>query len=251
MARNRPYCVSIGGFDPSGGAGVLADIKTFEQLRVIGLSILTSNTIQTEDQFEKVEWIDTDIISHQLELILKRYTPNFFKIGLIKNAIVLLAVVKQIKAFNGEAVIIWDPVLQPTFAKEDTFEVQRFTKELNEIKNSVDWITPNTEEFSNLFTKEDFEKNSFYLKGGHTTSLDFPAFKAIVGRDYLIENGEVKVLNPKVDTDNKKHGTGCILSSAFCGYLALEFKSLKAAVRAKHYVTERLISNKTLLSYHK
>jgi len=251
MSNKRTYCICIGGFDPSGGAGVVADVKTFEQLRLIGLSVLTSNTIQTEDHFEKVNWINEQTILAQLDLLIERYTPLFFKIGLVENAAVLLRIIKKIRNYNTDAVIVWDPVLKPTYASDDAFEINRFDNDLKEIKRLVDWVTPNTEEFSTLFSREDFTHASFYLKGGHTTSLDFKEFKAIVGRDYLIENGKVSILNPKVDTLLKKHGTGCILSSAFCGYLALGFPSLKAAVRAKHYVTERLISNPTLLSYHK
>ncbi|MGB0932771.1 MAG: bifunctional hydroxymethylpyrimidine kinase/phosphomethylpyrimidine kinase [Lishizhenia sp.] len=251
MSNKRAYCVSIGGFDPSGGAGVIADVKTFEQLRLIGLSVLTSNTIQTEDNFKTVNWIDQKTILAQLNLLMERYVPVYFKIGLVENAAVLLRIIEQIKAYNKKAVIIWDPVLKPTYATDDSFEINRFNDDLKQIKRLVDWITPNTEEFSTLFTKEDLDQCSFYLKGGHTTSLDFKEFKAIVGRDYLVQKGKVTVMNPKLETNLKKHGTGCILSSAFCGYLALDFPSLKAAVRAKHYVTERLISNTTLLSYHK
>ena len=51
MSKNRPFVLSIAGFDPSGGAGVLADVKTFEQHLVYGLAIITGNTIQTENEY--------------------------------------------------------------------------------------------------------------------------------------------------------------------------------------------------------
>jgi hydroxymethylpyrimidine/phosphomethylpyrimidine kinase len=51
MSPNRPFVVSIAGFDPTAGAGVLTDIKTFEQHRVYGFAITTANTIQTENHF--------------------------------------------------------------------------------------------------------------------------------------------------------------------------------------------------------
>jgi hydroxymethylpyrimidine/phosphomethylpyrimidine kinase len=51
MPENRPFVLSIAGFDPSGGAGILADCKTFEQHKVYGLAINTANTIQTEMSF--------------------------------------------------------------------------------------------------------------------------------------------------------------------------------------------------------
>jgi len=62
MSKNRPYLLTIAGFDPSGGAGVLADIKTLELLQVYGLSVLTTNTIQTESTFIKTTWIPLDFV---------------------------------------------------------------------------------------------------------------------------------------------------------------------------------------------
>jgi hydroxymethylpyrimidine/phosphomethylpyrimidine kinase len=55
MSKNRPFVLVLG-FDPSGGAGVLADCKTFEQHEVYGLAINTANTIQTENNFYEIEW---------------------------------------------------------------------------------------------------------------------------------------------------------------------------------------------------
>ena len=54
--KNRPYVLSIAGFDPSGGAGVLADIKTFESFKTVGLAVSTAHTFQTEDDFHGLEW---------------------------------------------------------------------------------------------------------------------------------------------------------------------------------------------------
>jgi hydroxymethylpyrimidine/phosphomethylpyrimidine kinase len=55
MKNNRPYCLTIAGFDPTGGAGVLADIKTFESFGVYGMGIITSNTFQTDNEFVNVK----------------------------------------------------------------------------------------------------------------------------------------------------------------------------------------------------
>jgi hydroxymethylpyrimidine/phosphomethylpyrimidine kinase len=68
MSPNRPFVVSIAGFDPT-GAGVLTDIKTFEQHRVYGFAITTANTIQTENQFLSIQW--TAFVLRSIEELFK------------------------------------------------------------------------------------------------------------------------------------------------------------------------------------
>ena len=58
MSKNRPFTLTIAGLDPSGGAGILADIKTFEQHKITGFAIATANTIQTENMFfDPIEFV--------------------------------------------------------------------------------------------------------------------------------------------------------------------------------------------------
>ena len=63
MPTKRPFVLTIAGFDPSAGAGVLADIKTFEQHQVYGFAINTGNTIQTENDFSEMQWTDLSFSS--------------------------------------------------------------------------------------------------------------------------------------------------------------------------------------------
>ena len=76
MSANRPIVVSIAGFDPSSGAGILADIKTFEQHQVYGLGVLTANTIQSDEKVMQVEWIPVEKIKEQLQVLLDRWQPE-------------------------------------------------------------------------------------------------------------------------------------------------------------------------------
>jgi hydroxymethylpyrimidine/phosphomethylpyrimidine kinase len=80
-ARKSPICISIAGFDPSGGAGILADCKTFEQHKVYGLAINTANTIQTEMSFE-LEWTPLDFTIRSIEKLFDTYDIKAVKIGL-------------------------------------------------------------------------------------------------------------------------------------------------------------------------
>ena len=70
--NKQNYILTIAGFDPSGGAGILADIKTFEQHKCIGMGVQTANTIQTENEFLSVNWIDENVVLKQLEMLLSK-----------------------------------------------------------------------------------------------------------------------------------------------------------------------------------
>jgi hydroxymethylpyrimidine/phosphomethylpyrimidine kinase len=74
MSANRPLVLTIAGFDPSAGAGVLADVKTFEQHRVYGFAINTANTIQTENEFSGIQWTDLTFVLKSLEKLFNNYT---------------------------------------------------------------------------------------------------------------------------------------------------------------------------------
>ena len=80
----EPTCVlSLAGFDPSGGAGLLADIKTFEQHKVYGLSISTANTLQTENKFHSIQWEKIDSVLNAVNVMLSSYYIEAIKIGIV------------------------------------------------------------------------------------------------------------------------------------------------------------------------
>ncbi|SFT80542.1 hydroxymethylpyrimidine/phosphomethylpyrimidine kinase [Lishizhenia tianjinensis] len=249
MSRIRPICISIAGLDPSGGAGILADIKTFEQLKTLGLAVQTANTLQVEDEFKEVIWTPQEVILAQLELLLQRYTPAAIKIGLIENSAVLQEVLKCIKKYHPKVPIVWDPVLQASFDSGLSMDELRFTATLQSIVDEVNVVTPNAPEYLKLNLK-DASTKKVYLKGGHTEIDLGPDFKQRAGRDFLISAKGVKALNAKGKDFLPKHGTGCILSSALAAYIARGFDFHKASIRAKSYVYKRASSNPSLLAYH-
>lgn len=246
MPSKRPYCLSIAGFDPSGGAGLLADCKTFEQFRVHGLSVLTANTIQTEDAYFQTHWTDQQTILEQLKQLLERYPVKHFKIGLIENGSVLEAVVNCIHAHVDQPFIVWDPIVSPTAGSD--FSGDRFTN-VETILPKISRITPNLNEYRILFGETDPAtiaaryNTGIYLKGGHAESNK--------GKDILFLNGKVYPFNPKVTTDLSKHGTGCILSAALTATQALGYPVVKGALKSKRYLERALVSNASLLAYHR
>ncbi|WP_413513365.1 hydroxymethylpyrimidine/phosphomethylpyrimidine kinase [Myroides odoratus] len=249
MLQKRPITLSLAGFDPCAGAGLLADIKTFESLQVYGMGVLTANTIQTEDSFVKIRWEKRAYIIQQLQVILKRYQPLAIKIGVVESGEDLLSYLEVIKQYTPQAFIVWDPVLRSSSAFD--FTPSSFIQTLQSILTQIDLITPNYWEIDQLVNlpltpveKAQFLSNScaVLLKGGH-----HPTTKAV---DYLFALSEEVVFEPQHIYTSTKHGTGCILSSAIASYKAAGNTLPQAIRNAKQYLEKILASNSILLAYH-
>jgi hydroxymethylpyrimidine/phosphomethylpyrimidine kinase len=249
MSNNRPFVLSIAGFDPSGGAGVLADVKTFEQHQVYGLAIITGNTIQTENEFIKMEWIAIDFVLESITTLFKKYEIKAVKIGIVPSLDYLEQIVFQIKKLSQKTKIIWDTVLKSS-TTFDFLQIENQTK-LEEILKKIDLITPNYNEIAQLSTKGiNIETKALLLskhcdvllKGGHNTDEK--------GVDYLFIKNEFIKLAPTTISSKEKHGSGCVLSSAITTNLALGFNTNTSCQKAKVYIEKFLHSNNTLLGYH-
>ena len=94
--KKRPNILTIAGFDPSNGAGLTADVKTFETLKCYGFSVCTANTIQNDIEFKDCLWISETVILNQLELLFKRFEINFAKIGIVENWEILYVIINKL-----------------------------------------------------------------------------------------------------------------------------------------------------------
>ncbi|MCH2234711.1 MAG: bifunctional hydroxymethylpyrimidine kinase/phosphomethylpyrimidine kinase [Crocinitomicaceae bacterium] len=244
MSRVRPIVLTIGGFDPSAGAGVLADLKTFEQHKVYGLAVNTANTVQTEDKFFEFNYLSEDLILQQLKPLIEQYKIEWVKIGLIENWSTILRIRELL---SPKTKIIWDPILSISSGPEFKGQMEI----IDEVLESVDYITPNWEEAEKITSSTGVkagntlaEKTVVYLKGGHN--------EADLGKDMIFEKGEhLFNLNNYSKAATAKHGSGCTLAAALTANLANGYKLKRASLNAKKYVTALLESNKTLLGYHK
>lgn len=246
MQTERPFVMSIAGYDPSGGAGLLADIKTFEQLKVQGLGVCTAMTLQTESECLSLNWQPLEEILSAIDVLMKNYHLEVVKIGVIKDAEFLSEIIKIIKINNSETKIVWDPVLKST--SEFSFFDLNTISELENVIKQIDLITPNYNEYKVLQKNHLFEKSentcSVLIKGGHREDK--------IGTDILIENGKEVSIYPTDETSvyYPKHGSGCVLSSAIASYLALGKNVEEACRNGKLYIEKFLTSNSTLLGFH-
>ena len=244
---SRPYVLSIAGFDPSAGARILADIKTFENSGVYGLGVVSALTWQNDVSFEKVEWIEVSKIISQVELLLRRFEVKYIKIGLIESMEVLKQVVMYLRENIVDPVIVYDPILKASagFAFHDV-KPGHFA----DIVEGIYCITPNIPEAHKLLGEEDLQTKleeaselvNIYLKGGHGSGGTVTDLLFTSDHTYAFPNDRL----PK----GEKHGSGCVLSGALTAQLALGNEIEVAAENANRYTYQFLGSNETLLGYH-
>ncbi|PZE16330.1 hydroxymethylpyrimidine/phosphomethylpyrimidine kinase [Putridiphycobacter roseus] len=238
--------MTIAGFDPSGGAGILADIKTMEQNGCIGMAVQTANTIQTGDKFLSCNWIDEAIVQAQLELLLSTYKFDVVKIGLVPNLKSLNQWLNICLTHYPALKIVWDPVLSASAG----FNFQHNLDDLAETLALVDFITPNWEEAKILSGNEDAiigaaELSKYcavLLKGGHHPTQ--------LGKDRLFLSEKTLNFNPKPYQCSPKHGSGCIFASALACNIAKGYPIHKSVLKSKRYIEAVLSSQTGLIGYH-
>ena len=227
--------MSIAGVDPSAGAGVFADLKTFQAIGAYGIGIVTALTAQNPYKFFSTLPVSPDYIEEQMDSVLDEYEVEYVKTGMLYSPEIIELVGKKISEYGLKAVV--DPVMVATSGGDLTREdiADAFNKYL--LPKAI-LTTPNIAEAEKLTdlkitSKEDAMKASEMIKcnsiitGGH---LD--------GINTINIDGEVSVVKQElIETDNL-HGTGCNLSSAIVAYLAKNNDLNTSILKALDYVYE-------------
>ncbi|MFD0963703.1 hydroxymethylpyrimidine/phosphomethylpyrimidine kinase [Pseudofulvibacter geojedonensis] len=251
--KARPNILTIAGFDPSNGAGLTADVKTFEILKCYGLSVCTANTVQDDQSFQDCYWLPIEQITAQIKVLFNRFQIDVVKIGIVENFEVLNTIIETVLNHNSKTKIVLDPVLKSSsnFQFHSNVTSSEVERSFDDILSKIYLLTPNYNEIELLYPDKNIEetithitkKTNLFLKGGHRLDK--------LGKDELYtKEGKKYSLNPKLPNCSEKHGSGCVLSSAIASYLALGFPLLKACYRGKRYTEKFLSSNKSLLGYH-
>ena len=243
------YILTIAGHDPSGGAGITSDIKTFEAHGLYGLSVCTAVTIQNDVEFKDCIWMDTEVVLSQIEILFDRFKIPVVKIGIVQSWVVIQQIINRLHILDPSIKIVLDPIFKASAG---------FDFHSNEDQNLLDsiWekcfiITPNYEEIQNLYPNLDIEDTlehissftNIYLKGGHR--------KDKKGWDELYHS-KIVMLNipPSIKITKEKHGSGCVLSSSLSANLAKEIALEDAAINAKYYTEVFLNSDNSILGKH-
>ncbi|MES2732200.1 MAG: hydroxymethylpyrimidine/phosphomethylpyrimidine kinase [Bacteroidota bacterium] len=257
QTSSRPYVLSIAGFDPSGGAGLLADIKTFEANEVYGLGVCTGLTFQNDIAFERVNWVGLPDILEQCRLLFERFTIDYVKVGLFEHLHLLPPMIDWLKERNPTIKIIWDPILRASAGYE--FHRHYAQELLDQIFAGIYLLTPNIPETQLLQPASKPEQGAemiaqhcpVYLKGGHqiVEKIADETFSSVI--DILFNGNERQEFKSERIENGEKHGSGCVLSSAILANLAKGQSLEDACQSGKKYTTQFLGSNPTLLGFHR
>ncbi|MEI6865635.1 bifunctional hydroxymethylpyrimidine kinase/phosphomethylpyrimidine kinase [Flavicella sp.] len=248
--RPNKYILSIAGFDPSSGAGVTSDIKTFEAHGLYGLSVCTAITIQNDVDFKQCIWISIKVIISQIETLFDRFKISVVKIGIVESWQTLSLLLERLHELNPEIKIVLDPIFKASAGFD--FHTKENQNLLAAIWKKCYLITPNYDEIKSISPEKSIDDTieyisgftNIYLKGGHREDKK--------GWDELYHSGIVMInIPPNIEKTIEKHGSGCVLSSSLASNLSEEIELEDAARNAKYYTEEFLNSNESLLGLHK
>jgi hydroxymethylpyrimidine/phosphomethylpyrimidine kinase len=247
-AEQPPIALTIAGSDPSGGAGVQADLKTFSALGVYGASVITALTAQNTTGVSGVFGVPPEFIAAQFQSVTSDLAVSTIKTGMLGDASTVETVVRMLAGVPCTRVVV-DPVMVATSGDVllDPDAIQCVRADL--IPRAF-LITPNIPEAAKLLNAHEANSEAdmraqavalmelgcgaVLLKGGHVAGT--------AAVDVLFDGKDHHVLQmPWIDTRNT-HGTGCTLSAAIAANLALGLQLREAVSAGKAFVWNALKS---------
>lgn len=241
-----PVALTIAGSDPSGGAGIQADLKTFHQFGVYGAAAITLLTVQNTLGVTAMETVAPDFVAAQIRAVVEDIPPHAVKTGALGTRAIVEAVAFELASISCAVVV--DPVmiskhgapLMSTDARQALIAMLMpraalITPNLHEAEamtglpvTSLEQMQEAARAFIGLGAK------AVLVKGGHLESAAI---------DLLYDGSEFHTYPAMRIVTAHTHGTGCTYSAAITALLARGLALTEALPRAKHYITEAIRTN--------
>lgn len=235
MAKQKPIVWTIAGSDSGGGAGVQADLHTFQRLGVHGCSVLTLITAQNSVEVRHIEYLSSESITQQLETLNDDLPAVALKLGVQGE----IAPVREfLESYSGK--VVFDPVITASSGSLLNQNIQN----LKQLAPYADIMTPNLIEAEKLLDRSikttdeivaaaqalrQWGAKAVLLKGGHFNSGDLK-------HDYYCDATHAFWLTGSAIMNAHTHGSGCTLAATITAMLARGYALLDAVVIAKMYV---------------
>lgn len=234
--------LTIAGSDSSGGAGIQADIKTFQAHGVFGMSVITAVTAQNTQKVYDIQEIRPQLVQDQITCLFEDIAVHAVKIGMVSSTALIQAIAAALQKVNPPAVVL-DPVMISKsgyrLLKPDAQEAL-----VQHLFPLAEVVTPNIFEAEALVGKK--IRTLDEMRTAAEAILKLSAKKVVVKGGHLGETSATDILfdgnrfqelqSSRIDTQNT-HGTGCTFSSAIAANLALGKDFFAAVTQAKTYIT--------------
>ncbi len=260
-------CLTIAGLDPSGGAGIVADIKTFTAFGCFATAAVSSITFQNTTGVFGAVHQTFETLRGQVEPIIEDFEISATKTGMLPTGEIIEETARLVKENNLKNFVV-DPVVRSTsgFDLIDDEALKILIEKLFPLSSIVTPNLPEAERIVQMKIKneKDIEKaaklmqnlgaKNVLIKGGHIPILDFgfwildsnkdkdqrPKTEYQKARDFLFVGDEKYVFEADFIETTATHGTGCTLASAIAANLALGKSLVEAVEIAKRFVTEAI-----------
>ncbi|MFX1597390.1 MAG: bifunctional hydroxymethylpyrimidine kinase/phosphomethylpyrimidine kinase [Promethearchaeota archaeon] len=261
----KPLCLTIAGADPTSGAGIQADIRTFDRCGVHPFSVITAITYQTATEFIGYKSL-SDELDNQLNAILTAYPIEYVKIGMIPDSKSINIIIDYIKKYNLN--VILDPIFVSSAggrlsSKGVEFEIEKLlfpyvkiiTPNISEaefysdkyINNQIDENLENLKEvaeilINKLYRKkesQDLEKAVVIKSAGSNNEELFDLVLLTKKKNGQLKKEFQLFKKKKVFIEGNIHGSGCVFSSAITAFLAMGYTIEEAIGKAEEFFNER------------
>ena len=255
MNNSIPAVLTIAGSDSGGGAGIQADLRTFNAFNVYGCSAITAVTSQNPDEVRRVDVLSAKAVKTQLECVLDAFPVRFAKTGMLAQSDIIECVADSAKKYDLQLIV--DPVMVSTSGTR-LLEESAISAVKELLFPLAEWITPNIPEAELLCNQTlvgtgDFTHAALQLFEQYQCNVIIKCGHAITSgnvSDIVCYRGNIFALSSPVVNicGNTAHGTGCTLSSAIAANLALGKTWLESLMAAKAFVYGSLCEYRSLSS---
>ncbi|MBJ8350013.1 bifunctional hydroxymethylpyrimidine kinase/phosphomethylpyrimidine kinase [Streptococcus zalophi] len=237
--------LTIAGTDPSGGAGIMADLKSFQARETYGMAVVTSVVAQNTQGVRAVQHITPDMVDQQLSCVFEDIEPQAIKTGMLAQVEIINIVASYLKDYSKPYVL--DPVMVAT-SGDRLIEEEAIEALKSKLLPLATLITPNLPEAEVLVGRslsdeasiiqagyeiqDKYHVKNVIIKGGHATGL---------AKDYLfLENeGLMTLSSERIDTVHT-HGTGCTFAAVATAELGKGKTIVEAVKTAKAFITSAI-----------
>ncbi|WP_175868635.1 bifunctional hydroxymethylpyrimidine kinase/phosphomethylpyrimidine kinase [Bartonella gabonensis] len=256
-----PRILSIAGTDPSGGAGMQADLKVFSAMKTYGMSVVTAVVAQNTQGVRSFQALDASFVADQIDSVFEDIHVDAVKIGMVANAQIAQAIAERL-AYHKARFIVFDPVMVAksgdVLLQPDTIEIMR-----DVLVPMSTLITPNLPEAALLLGCEvQWSLETMYqyvprfltlgchavlLKGGHLSALTRNSTESYdcSSPDLYCDGENLVMLEASRLSITHDHGTGCTISAAIAALLPTQPLD-RAVKQAKDYIHGALSASHAL-----